>query len=1058
MFENLPGADETKLAPVRQQSAVDAVRENKAAREEAQRRKDQTTVWDGIGAAQVKGGIGFIDRFVTSLGFEPTPDYRIPNDARKRWETLGLRPEQWELFGKATSDEHLSYLESIAFQNQMADEDLAQFGLGGNIALGLTDPVATGIDLASGGLGYAAKAGRIANMARSGLQAAAVTTVVQGASMQYDPSQHLEDLALNAATSFAFAGALGARRGALYDGDVDPARVKELATGTFGKDSLSAARVPNLPEDRTPGISPLREGTDREVEFADKALTNAHITPAYANIRRDLAARMGKAKSTLVREAGRGLFRDGVGYTDRSIAVQESATEFSKRHLGTLETEWRGTSNAAWADFKDRTGTHWWNYGARRQFNEEIGRAVRGDTDVSPEAIKAAQGVRQTMRDALKLAQESGLDGFDNIRNNPNYLPRYWSEKGFQSLFGEKGLTFDQVRDGLVKPAMRKAWAALADEGDEIDDELLSAVSNSYLKRAQANFEGDGGALLVRPLDSDSVEEIEKMLAEAGVAPVRMQEIMGNLERKTYEASKLARAKQRIDLDENFSTTLTNEAGETIQVKMSDLFDNDVESVMARYLREVTGWSALSSKLNVRNRAQLDRFQSNLKLDAKRAGDDVKDLERMVDIGIKSTFGRSTELDPASKGSRYARALRNWNFSRVMNQVGFSLFAELGPTIAHAGVRNFVDSTLAAKEFLIRGADGKLTSKEARVMESLFAPGTDWLRNPPFMRMDDDALAPPTFGNNRFGVGFDNALNGASHVTSVMSGMAPVNTMLQRIAGRATMLRMLDMANAKKLSTAEVARLRSWGLDEKAQADLFGYLKGKRKIDQIDPNAVSFETRERMAAFLFRVSRHQFLEGDASDSIELMHSTVGRLVTQFRSFMVNSYTRHFLNSFHHYDDWRTYMMVTLSASAAGMGWAARTYINTIGNEEQRKKQLTTANFYKNSIAQSSWSTAIPSITDFVWADTLGNDPIFSNNRSTGLSNGIMGIPTLDLANRVYGSSRMIGAAIKDDEQITEKQMQDFWKIWAFNNMTGARNLADYAIRENFPDRKDGTDK
>lgn len=272
MFENLPGADETKLAPARQQSVVDAVRENKAAREEAQRRKDQTTVWDGIGAAQVKGGIGFIDRFVTSLGFEPTPDYRIPTDARKRWETLGLRPEQWELFGKATSDEHLSYLESIAFQNQMADEDLAQFGLGGNIALGLTDPVATGIDIASGGLGYAAKAGRIANMARSGLQAAAVTTVVQGASMQYDPSQHLEDLALNAATSFAFAGALGARRGALYDGDVDPSRVKELATSTFGKDSLSAARVANLPEDRTPGISPLREGADREVEFADKAL------------------------------------------------------------------------------------------------------------------------------------------------------------------------------------------------------------------------------------------------------------------------------------------------------------------------------------------------------------------------------------------------------------------------------------------------------------------------------------------------------------------------------------------------------------------------------------------------------------------------------------------------------------------------------------------------------------------------------------------------------------------------------------------------------------------
>ncbi len=1058
MFENLPGADETKLAPVRQQSVVAVARENKAEREEKQRRKDQTTVWDGIGAAQVKGGIGFIDRFVTSLGFDPTPDYRIPTDARKRWESMGIRPEQWELFGKATSDEHLGYLESIAFQNQMADEDLAQFGIGGQIALGLTDPVATAIDLGTGGLGYAAKAGRIANMARAGLQAAGTTALMEGASMQYDPEKTLGDLALSSATSFAFAGALGARRGALYDGEVDPARVKALATDTYGTDTLSAARVANLPEDKTPGISPLREGGDREQEFADKALMNAHITPAFASVRRDLAARMGNAKSTLVREAGRGLFRDGVGYTDRSIAVEESATEFSKRHLATMDTEWRAASNAAWAQYKERTGTQWWNYPERRKFSEEIGRAVRGATDVSPEAAKAAQGVQKTMRDALKLAHESGLDGFDNVRNNPNYLPRYWSSKGFQRLFGEKGLSFDQVRDGVVKPAMRKAWVEAAEAGDEIDDELLSAVANSYLKRAQQNFEGDSMSLLVRPLDSDSVEEIENMLKEAGVAPVRMQEIMGKLERKTYESGKLERAKARIDLDENFSVTLKNEADEDVVVGMSDLFDNDVDSVMSRYLREITGWSAMSSKLNVRNRAQLDRFTANLKLDARRAGDDVKDVERMVDIGVKSTFGRSTELDPASKASRYARFLRNWSFARVMNQVGFSLFAELGPTIAHAGVRNFVGSTLAAKEFLVRGADGKLTSKEARVMESLFAPGTDWLRNPPFMRMDDDALVPPTFGEGRLGVAVDNAMNAATHVTSVMSGMAPVNTMLQRIAGRATMMRMLEMANAKKLGAAEVARLRSWGLDAKAQADLFSYLKGKRRIDQIDPSSLPFETRERMSAFLYRVTRHQVLEGDASDSIELMHSTVGRLVTQFRSFMVNSYTRHFLNSIHHYDDWRTYMMVTLSASAAGMGWAARTYINTIGNDEQRKKQLTTENFYKNAIAQSSWSNVIPSITDFVWADTLGNDPVFSNNRSTGLANGVMGIPTLDLANRVYGSSRMIGAALKDDEEITEKQMRDFWKIWAFNNMTGARNIADYAIRENYPDRKDGTDK
>lgn len=204
---------------------------------------------------------------------------------------------------------------------------------------------------------------------------------------------------------------------------------------------------------------------------------------------------------------------------------------------------------------------------------------------------------------------------------------------------------------------------------------------------------------------------------------------------------------------------------------MADLFDNDVDSVMTRYMREITGWSALSSKAGIKNRAQLDRFVSKLKSDARKSGDDVKDIERLIDIGLKSTFGRSTELDPASRGARYARFLRNWNFARVMNQVGFSLFAELGPTIAHAGLRNFWNSVGAARDFLVRGADGKLSSQEARVMERLFAPGTDWLRNPPFLRLDEDALVPQTF-NVKHGEKIDNAMNMATHVTSVASGMA----------------------------------------------------------------------------------------------------------------------------------------------------------------------------------------------------------------------------------------------------------------------------------------------
>jgi len=359
---------------------------------------------------------------------------------------------------------------------------------------------------------------------------------------------------------------------------------------------------------------------------------------------------------------------------------------------------------------------------------------------------------------------------------------------------------------------------------------------------------------------------------------------------------------------------------------------------------------------------------------------------------------------------------------------------------------------------LKRGRDGTLTSKEAQVMEQLFAPGTDLIRNPPFLRLDEDgAMYQPTF-NFKGAHHLDNALNAANHVTSVLSGMAPITAILQRVAGRATLLRMMEMAKARTLKQADVDRLRTWGLDEAGQKQVFDYLKTVQKIEDINPQALPLETRERLSAFMYRATRHQVLEADAADSIGLMHSVTGRIVLQFRTFMFNSYTRHFLNSVHHYNDWRTYQMLVLSTAFAGIGWASRAYLNTIGNQEQRERLLTTENFVKNGVAQSSWASFIPAVTDFVVFDVLHKDPVFQGNRSTGLQNGVMGIPTMDLINKAWSSTDMIGSWLDADEHVTEQQMLDFWRIWWFSNLTGVRNIAEAGIDAGFPDKPDGTNR
>lgn len=1206
MFEFLPGADSGPHVQAQQKPIDQFLQEQKQQEADAEKLKDDTTVSEGIGAAAMKGTIGLVDRFVQNLGYDPTPGFTIQDSDRKRWEKNGIRPEQWPLFGKAVSADHLSYLEGLAFENQESDKTLAQFGMLGNIGLSLvSDPGMVALDALAAPLAYSAQVGRVGNAIRAGAVAATEAAALEAGHAQFNPEIGWKDGAEAAAMSFAFAGALGARRGAaLGGGRVSMEQIHKANAGADApepniNDTLSSAKVGGGVPDPTPGAAPLRSPSEKEQGWLDRARSEAYIVPAFAGIRRDLAARMGSSESPMMRLAGRTLFRDGVGNVkndwqfknvverdaqgnitkqkkvrlvpgseewraardaNMDIAVGESTTEFSKRHMGVVETQWRSGINAAWAEHRKAANIPSWNLGAKHEFYEEVGRAVRGATDVSDAAKKAAGPAAQAHSYLLDLAKKSGLDGFDNVTNNPNYLARYWSNKGYQRLFGEGGITHEQFVEHVLKPSMRKRWeetlpprseskfaqveesyrgasdqvreakakydehhtqlvesqkalndaeaylkdnpgltgrqlraaqkkirdanakvdkARVRRDGsgqkhvealkredeskfafneakkvadlDVVDEDLLDAVARAYLKRAQQDFEGDQLALGVRPLDTGSVEEIAGLLKDAGVDPAKSEGILGRLQRSADENGKIGRARQRIDLDENFETTITNDAGKDITVRMSDLFDNNIESVLTRYSREVIGWSAMASKADVKNAAELARWRNAAISEAKAAKEDLRDYNRMLDIGINATFGRSTEVNPGSKAAGYARVVRNWNFARVMNKVGFSLFAELGPTIAHGGLKNFVESTMHIRDFLQRGADGRLRSQEARVVEELFAPGTEWMRNPPLMRLDDDGLVPPAFGDSKFGRAVDNVTMGAAHVTSVMSGMSPVNTMLQRIAGRGTLQKLIKQANAKKaLSKAEVQRLRTWGLSEKDQAAVFGALKGVKKIDEIDPSKLDFDTRERMSAFLFRVTRHQVLEGDVSDSLQMMHSVTGKLIMQFRTFMVNSYTRHFLNSVHHYNDWRTYMMAALSTSAAGMGWAARAYLSTIGNPEMREKMLTEENFYKNAVAQSSWSHFIPAVTDMVWADVLHNDPIFANNRSTGLSNGIMGIPTLDLASKLYSSTGMIGSALKDDEHVTNKQVHDFWKTTFWNNMLGWQNITDAAIDEHFP--------
>ncbi len=1134
-------------------AARNIAEQNRRAEQAAER--EASTVGDLIGAAQVQGGIGTLHRFWQegSVMEHAREDYRLPEDFAERMEAAGIDQSQWSLFDRASSEQHFELLQSFALENQAAAETQSHFGVTANILAGFTDPVAFAADAATGGLARGARAGRMANAVRSGLTAGGTNALLTAGTAYYNPDVDETDIVLSAATGFVLGGTLGARRG---DEWIDARKVEDVVKRdiTASRETLSAARVAGLPEEPTPGLS-RRNVSDALDDIKSDGVENVELRPAFANIRRSLSARMGNMKSPTVREISRKLFRDGVGYNDKTRAVEQSAGEFAGMNRAVFETQLQRGYNAAWRDERAAKGLSMWDREAELAWSREVADTLRGVKSDSPSVNAAAQRVRKVLDDAFTLGVRKGV--LDKGTKNEHYFPQLQSRQAYQRIFGEMGLTEDQgvqvykeailsdmrqratgnpegaanvakfkeledaykgtsdaalrareradelnadiasrqqaLRDAeqalkeanaltgargdiarrsrqralddakrklqraterldgakaklkkaveaedAAKYARNQAKAIADDSG--IDEDLAEAFARAIINRGKSQLHDDASGF-IRGIDVDDVDALREMLAEAGVVGAKADSILGKYTQQATEGAKIGPAKRRIQLDPSYRTVLKDKGGNDVEIGVTDFMENDVARVVTAYTRDISGWAALADKLNVRNPKELDALRKFTEREATIAGDNVEDVTRIFDIGIKNIMGRSTEVNPNSTGSRIARALRDTQFLRVMNQVGFTLFTELGPVVAHAGLRNTFKSIAFIGDFMRTAQDGSLKSGTARYIDELVATGTEHLRNPVYLRLEDDAFANSTYGNSRLGRGFENLQNQAQRVTSVMSGMAPMNTMLQRIAGRATLMKLLQLANdTRPLSPAMVQRLRGYGLTQETQEALFASLRGIKKVDDITEAALSLEAREQMAAFMYRVTRQQVIEGDASDSIQLMHSSGGKLVTQFRSFMAYSYERHLLNSAHHWKDWHTWQMVTLSSSLAALQWAARGYINTIGDEERRAKLLTNENFLKAGVAQSSWGSVIPALTDTL-LEMTGNEGMFANTRSTGMSNSLVqGIPSVDFAMNAMEALKLPAQAIRDDQEITRKELEKAAKLFWFQNMTGWQNI------------------
>ena len=148
-----------------------------------------------------------------------------------------------------------------------------------------------------------------------------------------------------------------------------------------------------------------------------------------------------------------------------------------------------------------------------------------------------------------------------------------------------------------------------------------------------------------------------------------------------------------------------------------------------------------------------------------------------------------------------------------------------------------------------------------------------------------------------------------------------------------------------------------------------------------------------------------------------MTSTLGKMVSQFRTFMLVSYSKQFLHNIRR-NDFAAYSAMMYSSFFAGLSYVAQTHANAVLRDDKQEflqERLTPLEIGKAAFQRSSWASLFPTLIDTA-APFFGEDPVFSYGRTTGLATGVIsGVPSVQLLDTRLKGVQGIRRAVLNDE-------------------------------------------
>jgi len=1024
----------------------------------------------------------------------PDPNWQPTADTFKAAQD-GIPEQYWGALDGAESQAQLDQKRQRLLDDMEREKRFADMGWTGTaFRLGgaVLDAPGLALTILAPELGLPAKAGMFARVGIAAAEGAAINTALEVPRVQNKPTAQGSDLLWAAGTGLALGGAFGAiaRNPAVADEARQITQIGKSLTKT-AEDELKGSTILNGGKSvGAAQASPRETLTAGAEDWMHSAVDDAIDRSAFAKIRWDDAGRGKASDNAATRAFTAGTVVDVVGNADRSKVVGITAEEWMKQLDSDFSMAAYKMHREALADYATRN-TELKGEALDADFSRQVTAWLdnaRPELEFDPAVAKAGALQRKLYADYLDYAQNPGLldgstrravKGFENV-DKENYRPNIPDHEKIDAHSMKYG-------DDTMRSAIATAFKAKL---PEITDELAEKMAKGYWRTLRETSAGMSN--LDRALHGDDLDKLVEALQDLNLSKAEIDHVAGLVRPKPTEGATTAHAKRRAPYDNNFKVKLRTQSGEIEEFRMADLFrDNYLENFKS-YSRTMSGniamsmvrvknplWHAVDNPTvpewlidGVTGKGDFDKLVRDMKAawDArtdlphdKRKASAARDEARMQFmydriIGIPDKFD-------STKTGRFLRAVRDYNFVRVMNQVGLAQVGEMMGVTTQFGLKAAMQGIPAFRAMIRNARTGELDEAFAREVEQLSGFGTDFFKDG-FRHFEDGAGVP--INRSTQGRAFnkvEDIAHTAKRVTNIASGMSVVDTFSRRWASGAAVMKIVNAAldTGKGLKNPlNMDRMRALGLDDAMAERVFKQIRkhstkeaveGSEKRAYAVGNFDKWDDKEAFAHFrtaVWRWSRLAIQENFQGQSNRFLGHWTGRTIFQFRSFMLGAHTTQLLRNLHirDFSGFATWMMTSLTGT---MVYAAQTQLNSVGRsdrEDYLAERLSFGKLTAAAIQRGSWSALMPTVFD-TGLEVTGFDPIF-NTRSSGTASSFLDNPSFDLFRTTLKATNGLGRAAREGGW-SQGEARSLVRILPFSNMLPVVPLMNALISGN-PER------